>query len=72
MSLWRFFLFSESTALSSRSSVSSKNKGAMKNWPNRSRAPYKGDSSFETGSGWVPFSGAPLSDGVDEEAASSK
>lgn len=35
-------MFSESTARSSRSRVFSKNSGAMKNWANRSRAPYNG------------------------------
>jgi hypothetical protein len=36
-------LFSESTALNSRSNVDSKKSGDTKNWANRSRAPYNGD-----------------------------
>ena len=40
----KFFLFSESTACSSRSKVEDRNSGAMKNWANRSNAPYRGGS----------------------------
>ena len=50
MSACRFFLFSESTARSSRSSVSSKNSGWMKNWAKRSRAPKSGACDFSMGS----------------------
>ena len=38
MSLWRFFEFSEWTALASRSVHDASKRGAMKNWAKRSRA----------------------------------
>lgn len=42
MSLCKFFLFSESTACSSRSSVSARKSGLTKNCAKRSKAPYSG------------------------------
>jgi hypothetical protein len=41
MSFWRFFEFSESTALASRSVQEGSKSGAMKNWEKRSRAPSR-------------------------------
>ena len=38
---WRFLAFSELTALTSRSVISSVKSGAMKNWAKMSRAPSK-------------------------------
>lgn len=41
MSDWRFLLFSEWTALASRSVQEGSKTGAMKNWAKRSRAPER-------------------------------